>query len=63
MGREHPTGNEIRKLFRAKAERRQGLSRLSFEKKIFILLSLQGIADEVRSLAGRVKRHRWAANG
>lgn len=62
MEREHSVEKEIGRLFRAKAQRRQELSRLSFEDKILILLSLQRTADEVRNLAKGAKGRRWAAS-
>lgn len=63
MGREHSVGKEIGRLFRAKVQRRERLSRLSFEEKILILLSLQSIADAVRDPAKGAKGHRWAIRG
>ena len=49
----------IELLFRAKQRRRRTLARLSFERKIHILLELQKIAGEIRGALGESKRHAW----
>lgn len=46
-------------LFRAKAARRQELSRLPIEKKISILISLQKMASEVRKTVGGITHRPW----
>lgn len=49
----------VKKLFRAKKERRRDLAKLSFEKKVKILLELQSYASFIRSLARRKGPAPW----
>ena len=49
----------VKKLFKAKKERRRDLAKLPFEKKVEILLELQSFASFIRSLARRKGPTPW----
>lgn len=53
-GRNTMKNKEIAEIFRLKALRRKELARLPFEKKIEILISLQEMAQGIKSLPGRL---------
>ena len=49
----------LKNIFRAKKLRRRELSRLSFKKKIEILVQLQKMAKRVKKSRGKEKRIIW----
>jgi hypothetical protein len=50
---------ELQKIFEAKLLRRKKLSKLSFKKKIEILVELQKMASKVERKKGRLNRIIW----
>ena len=54
-----PVSKEVRKLFLAKAKRRQELAGLPFEKKILILLRLQSMSRNLGFRKQRPKLPLW----
>lgn len=51
--------NKIKELFRAKEFFHKELAKIPFEKKIEILVKLQKIANDIRSVNGEKKRKVW----
>lgn len=50
---------EIEKLFQAKNLFHKEMAKLSFEEKIEILVKLQTIANDIRSVNGKKQRKVW----
>ncbi|GAG30057.1 unnamed protein product [marine sediment metagenome] len=51
--------NEIKKLFKEKELFHKDLAKLSFEQKIKMLVRLQEIANDMKSVVGKKKRTVW----
>jgi hypothetical protein len=56
---EHQTRNLAQRLFRQKRARRRALAALSFPEKISLLVRLQHIASDIRTVARRKTPPPW----